>query len=306
MLAKSVTRGVDVYIVKAREGSEGAYSARSLAHGVLVPFAVKHGIDLGASGREPLNNQPYFRIERVTHDSPIHGSARAAFNALLDLLGDIAKIQTEEGARTVLRTYLHVRSIVKRSVSIARDAAIVSPGELAGLIRAFVEAASEGGKRAQSCVAGLLDVYAGHDAVDMDRVNAPDKHAPGDVSIRSRIVKDAWDKAFEVRDKPIAESDLMFFARKVAAAKCTEAVVVAVAPNQERFSISEAVKWAREHDVQLSVFWGWESLVAQVMLWSDNARNRALTAVPGAILTRLQGLEVSDAGIDKWKTYFEK
>ena len=59
-------------------------------------------------------------------------------------------------------------------------------------------------------------MYAGRDSVDMDRINAPDKHAPGDVSIRSQIVGIVWDKAFEVRDKPVAEADLMFFARKAA------------------------------------------------------------------------------------------
>src|ERR1700731_1250117 len=64
LLAKAVDLGVDAFAVKSvsldKSEQAGAYSARGLAHGVLVPFATEFGIDLGVSGREPLNNQPYF------------------------------------------------------------------------------------------------------------------------------------------------------------------------------------------------------------------------------------------------------
>src|SRR4051812_33864697 len=68
MLAKAVDLAADVFAIKSAAGTPGAYSARSLAHGVLVPNAASLGIDLGRSGREPLNNQPYFRHVRVTDD----------------------------------------------------------------------------------------------------------------------------------------------------------------------------------------------------------------------------------------------
>src|SRR5262249_29555100 len=79
-LAKAVDLTVDAFAVKntATDPTKqaGAYSARSLAHGVLVPFAAEFGIDLGVTGREPLNNQPYFRMNRADDNTPVLGSSK--------------------------------------------------------------------------------------------------------------------------------------------------------------------------------------------------------------------------------------
>jgi hypothetical protein len=99
LLAKSVDPSIDAFAVKARTSDPGAYSARGLAHGVLVPNAPQLGINLGVTGREPLNNQPYFRIMRVTPEIPVHGSARAALSALCDLLQLVAELTSPETAR---------------------------------------------------------------------------------------------------------------------------------------------------------------------------------------------------------------
>ena len=65
LLAKATNLQVDVFALKVKGGGEGAYSARSLAKEVLAADAPMLGLDLGVTGREPLNNQPYFRYDRI-------------------------------------------------------------------------------------------------------------------------------------------------------------------------------------------------------------------------------------------------
>ena len=75
LLAKATDDRVDPFALKTR-AFPTAYSARSLCKDVLVPCAVEAGIHLGTTGREPLNNQPFFRHERVGPDMAVRPSAR--------------------------------------------------------------------------------------------------------------------------------------------------------------------------------------------------------------------------------------
>jgi len=109
LLAKSVNIKCDALSVKAGDDSPGACSARGLAHGVLVPLAPKLDINLGVTGREPLNNQPYFRIMRVSRNIPVRGNAQIAIDALIDLLDIINGLKSSNEARTALRAFIHVR-----------------------------------------------------------------------------------------------------------------------------------------------------------------------------------------------------
>src|SRR5262245_27759407 len=59
LLAKATEPRVDPFALKVRD-LPTAYSARSLCKDVLVPCAVDAGIHIGTTGREPLNNQPFF------------------------------------------------------------------------------------------------------------------------------------------------------------------------------------------------------------------------------------------------------
>ena len=60
LLARAVDVRANPFALKADALVDNAYSARTLCHGVLVPFAWENGYDLGVTGREPLNNQPWF------------------------------------------------------------------------------------------------------------------------------------------------------------------------------------------------------------------------------------------------------
>ena len=218
ILARTVRDDVDVLAIKEDDGPQ-AYSARGLCHGALVPASVPLGISLGVSGREPLNNQPYFRESRVSERMPVRAGTRPVLEELMRLLDALSKVASTEEARAVLGAYIVVRRryVPKRLQPVAIEGD-VDPGWLAERIAGFVAERSEGGRRAQAVAAGLVDVFAGPGRVVAGRINDPDRHLPGDVGVRSVAEEDAWEKVIEVRDKRVAVSDLHAFA-----AKCLEA-----------------------------------------------------------------------------------
>ena len=82
ILARVVEPNADLFAIKPKHAPDNpyAYSARSLCHGVWVPLAAELGINLGVTGREPLNNQPYFRMTYLGDGTPVHSGAKAAFD----------------------------------------------------------------------------------------------------------------------------------------------------------------------------------------------------------------------------------
>ena len=107
LLAKATNPEIDALALKATSGPS-AYSARTVGHKVLVPGAVQFGYDLRATGREPLNNQPFFRYDRIDEIERIHQSARPY---LPDLIAACATINSLNGreARAALAAFLRVR-----------------------------------------------------------------------------------------------------------------------------------------------------------------------------------------------------
>jgi hypothetical protein len=186
MLAKSVNRKADLYAIKPTHapGNDNAFSARSLCHQAIVPIAAELGISLGVTGREPLNNQPYFRMTRLGDDTPVHGGGRVAFYYMLELVKELSAMEDEARARKALRAFIAVRRRYQPRYTVQEGKAAVTPERLASFIADFVREDSEGGRRAQAIVAGLLDVFAGTGRVESGRINDPSRKYPGDVCIR--------------------------------------------------------------------------------------------------------------------------
>jgi hypothetical protein len=78
ILAKTIDPKADLFAIKPENapGNANAFSARSLCHSVLVPLSAELGFSLGVSGREALNNQPYFRMTRLDDGTPVSGAGR--------------------------------------------------------------------------------------------------------------------------------------------------------------------------------------------------------------------------------------
>jgi hypothetical protein len=306
LLAKCVNIECDAFSVKAGDRSPGAYSARGLSHGVLVPLAPKLDINLGVTGREPLNNQPYFRIMRVTRDIPVLANAKIATDALVDLLEIINGLASSDEARDGLRAFIHVRrKYSPRYANFGEDTDAVSAHELCEVITRFVAENSEGGRRAQAVVAGLLDLFAGPDRVLSGRINDPDRHLPGDVGIKNRENPETWEKVFEVRDKVVSNEDVYLFIQKSIENDVKEAAIVCAHAAQADLDTKEISIWARERGVSITFFLGWDSFITQIAFWSEAPQAEGLKNAPNLIYNRLVEIEASEDAINTWVKIFQ-
>jgi hypothetical protein len=304
ILAKAMDRNVDLYAIKPKHAraNPNAYSARNLCHSVLVPLSAELGFSIGVTGREPLNNQPYFRMTRLGDETPVHAKGRAAFAFMQELVIELAKLTTSEAdARQALRAFIAVRRgyVPKHKAKEGKSA--LTPEQLIAAVKALIIDDSEGGKRAQAAVAGLLDVFAGPERVESGRINDPSRKYPGDVCIRSIADDDEWDKVFEVRDKAVAAADVQIFANKCITMDVCEAAVVMVAEKQPTLDAQALSAWAVERSFSLTLFHGWDSFIEQALFWSELPKLEAASQAAGFIHERLQSVEASPASLTLWE-----
>lgn len=305
LLAKATDLRADAFSVKEGAGTPGAYSARGLGHGVLVPNAPMLGIHLGVTGREPLNNQPYFRVKRATERELlplVRGYAQEPVKILVRLLTLLDKVTSAAEARAALRAFIHVRRRYRqRYPTSAQSPALVTPPQLIDLIERLVAADSEGGKRAQAVAAGIMDAVAGDPALIVAKhINDPDRHFAGDVGVLVAVGDADWARVFEVRDKPVAADDITLFAAKLAEGGFRRGSVLAVAKSQKKIETSAATQWAAEKGVHLVVYLGWRSFLEQALFWSHVPAQDACVSAYRHIRERLIVVEASRDAVQLW------
>ena len=308
ILAKAIDRNADLFAVKPKhaQGNDNSFSARVLAHRVLVPLSAELGISLGVSGREPLNNQPYFRMTRLDDGTPVHPGGKKAFDYMVGLVKELRDLPDEVSAHPALRAYIAVRSRYQTAYAERGESSKITPAQLTIAVNAFVRDNSEGGKRAQAVVAGLLDVFAGIERVASGRINDPSRRYPGDVCVRSASDPTVWDKAIEVRDKPVAASDVHIFGRKCVEMNVREAALVMAAERQPQLENDVLTEWASAFGIGLTLFYGWESFVEQVLFWAAIPKPDAAIQAVGFIHERLVGVEVKPESVELWVSLTEK
>ena len=234
MLAKALYHRVNLYWFKpthvdARE-KDRAYSARTLCHTVLVPLSAEYGFNLGVSGREPLNNQPFFRMERLDDGTPVNSAAQTAFDYMMELVAQVQALPDEDAARRALHAFIAVRRGYMTTYTAAREATIASPTDLLKAIEEFLLLGSAGGVHAQAVAAGVMDATFSPERVESGRINDPSRHYPGDVCIWDSPDRGRVAKAIEVRDKAVAASDVHIFARRCQTDAVKDCAVLMVSP----------------------------------------------------------------------------
>jgi hypothetical protein len=311
MLAKATNPKVDVFAIKARADSDGAYSARGIGNEVLAAHAPRLGIDLGVTGREPLNNQPYFHEDSVRELEPFfHAHARPAYHLLLEILTELDTTTPAE-TRHALRAFLHARAKKPRTRDLDESPVAVLERSFAASLAAFTDERSDGGKRAQAVAAGILDAMYSDDRVLVARVNDPDRHFPGDVAIAHPPSKQpeyvpSWehegkiDTVYEVRDKLVADSDLFHFVEKAARQRIRRAAVIGAHRDQRPLLLSEVEAHAQSQRVKLTMFVHWRDFVSDALFYSTNDPASVLDLACKRILTRLQELDAPDDTLDRW------
>lgn len=300
LLAKSVNDKVDAYCLLDRHGGDRAYSARSLADGVMARHRAELGIDLGVNGPNPFNNTPF--IGKASIREILTAKNRDGLNYFKDCIELVDHMSTRE-ARSALRGFIvaRTRELIPQ-VSLSHDAGNrLSPRSLLAAIADFVNADSEQGRRAQACAAGLLDALHSADEVAVGSIYDPDRRLPGDLSIRSK--EGYFIRTFQVRDKPVTHSDVVGTVEKVVSEfGLYDIAILALSHSQKETDFSKAEDWAKGKGVKLTVLTQWDSLF-------ETARLLALLTtdfegiVYRCIMRRCVQLGVSEKGIELWKSH---
>lgn len=301
MLAKSTDVRADLFAIKPEHasGNDNAFSARILSENVLVPGAAEFGISIGVTGRQPLNNQPYFRMTRLDDGTPVRRGAQAGFGYMVELVRELDGMSREEDAREALRAFITVRRKYITRYDEHTDG-VISPDRLLAAIKTFVQQDSEGGRRAQAMVAGLMDVFAGSDLVESGRINDPSRKYPGDVCIRSADDPEVWEKAIEVRDKPVSASDVQVFGKKCLDMSVRDACLVMVAEKQELLDTHNLTQWGNQFGIGITLFHGWSHFVDQALFWAASPKPIAASQALALIHDRLVGVEASTDAVRLW------
>lgn len=303
ILAKATTDQVDLMAIKPDHapGNPHSYSARILSETVLVPLAAEHSVHIGVTGRQPLNNQPYFRMTSLGDGTPVHTKSRPAFDYMLELVHELQNADVQI-ARAALRAFISVRQRYWPRYAIGTGSLTVTAETLATKIEALVREDSEGGARAQAVAAGLLDVFAGDGRVETGRINDPSRHYPGDVCVIGDTESGnvTWEKAIEVRDKPVASSDVHLFCAKCAQSGAREAAILMVAPGQDRLDDASLRAAAERSGIGLTLFYGWEQFVSQALFWASAPKVLAAVEAVERIERRLIGVEASPRSVEMW------
>lgn len=122
LLAKAVDPSIDILSLQAKDKSEGAYDARSLAKDVVFTFQkTMLGNTLDGANSDPLVNKPG-RFERLSKDNPAAGGDPKV--ALELLCEHLPRVKTEEQARRCV-DYIVTMLLEKKAARDAQKNAVV-------------------------------------------------------------------------------------------------------------------------------------------------------------------------------------
>lgn len=177
LLAKATDERVDTLSIKVTDDNR-SYSLRGLGHGVLVPASVTHGFFLRATGREPLNNQPWFRYNRIDEFERV--KIRKDYEYFLEVARRADALTSAE-ALAALAAFVNVAA---EEAARVRSVAVKVTGLTSEDIRIAAEDflradATDRPQRLQAFAAACLDL--GHTDVRSRRINDPSRDVPGDV-----------------------------------------------------------------------------------------------------------------------------
>lgn len=302
LVSKATTPAIDLYGIKPDHDPNNprTYPARTVGEDVLVPMAAELAFHLGVTARQPLNNMPYFRISRIGDDTAMSKRRRVAYEYLLEIIKELDATKDGVLARKALRAYIAVRRKYQPKYVVRTGTIHVLPEKLADVAERFVRENSEGGRRAQAVVAGMMDAVVGPDRVESGRINDPSRKYPGDVCIHVVSESDEWEKAFEVRDKPVSFSDVQVFGKKCADMGVREAAIVMAAEKQHQLDAAALSKWASDVGIGLTLFYGISSIVSQALFWAPSPKPDAAVAAASFVYQRLLAIEASPSSVDTW------
>jgi hypothetical protein len=295
LLARATDNRIDPLSIKEAYGPN-TYSIRTLGHEVLVPSARRLGFSIRNTGREPLNNQPWFRYDHMTEIDRVRDkSALAQFVTGVRKIGTLDRNQ----ALSALAAFLRVAIAEARRVEMfAVDEEDLTVQEVVAAVNIFLEERDDRPRRTQALVAAAFDVT--HDVVRSRRLNDPSRDYPGDVQAfqGARPIL-----AAEVRAKSVPPTEVEGFVSACRAADIDRAFMIVLWPGHRPLPRERLRQRALdEYGILLTIIEEAEDLLLDIFGWSDMALEKALESFAKAVLNRLREIEAKPETLSTWVT----
>ncbi|MFE3021409.1 restriction endonuclease, SacI family [Streptomyces sp. NPDC059256] len=301
LLARSCDESVDPQSIKMKHG-ERAFSLRGLCHGVVVPMSGKLGFDLGATGPEPINNQPFFRYQHFSEIDAVLGKARPYLDRLRAALTkvDEENYSTDEAFNALVAVMTVCIAVAEKRRRVAVGSAVVE-SSLISATQAFVVSGKDVPRKLQACVAAGLDMA--YDVVISRRINDPSRDFPGDVQV---ILDSGPLLTVEVRGKSVSAEALDQFVLKAAEAGFRRvALMVDTTSHVSLLSAQQLTsELERNYGCIVKINESMSSFLRDVFVWSPRDTQSILSAFPEAMYQRMIEIEVRDAEVERWAQLF--
>ncbi|YCH15153.1 restriction endonuclease, SacI family [Arthrobacter sp. D1-17] len=294
LLARSVDPRVDPLSIKA-EYSDYTYSLRTLGHAVLVPGAQKYGFSIRAKGREPLNNQPFFRYDHMSLIDRVRNPGQ--HQEFLMQLSQLSEVDTGE-ARNALASYVRVAFAYQDSLpSYSPPNDSMNMNQVFAITDEYLHSnVVDRPKRLQALVAAAMDVA--HNDVGTRKINDPSRDFPGDIQVYDN---DFPVLAIEVRGKRVPAGEVLAFAEACRHADIWAAAVVVDWRGHTPLNISALREQAfNETGVIVSVFESFKQLLHLIFGWPVSQRGANIEKFIAQSFRRLEEIEASPDSMREW------
>lgn len=292
LLARATDDRIDPLSIKASYGSN-TYSLRGLCHEVLVPAARQLGFSIRNTGREPINNQPFFRYDHMTEIDRVRD--RASFEQFMSGIKKVEELD-ESQALAAFAAYLRVAIATTRQLkNYSVDPSGLTLQRVIRIVEEFLGEGTDRPNRTQALVAAAFDVT--HADVRSRRLNDPSRDYPGDVQ-----AFDGEDPilAVEVRAKFVLGTEVEGFTSACRQANIERAFMVIIWPGHHPLSARGHREAALEFGVLLTIIERVDDLLTDVFGWADVPLPSALKTFTVAALQRLKEIEAQDQSLQRW------
>lgn len=292
LLAKSVEPSVDLLSIKEKY-SNSAYSLRSLAHSVVVPMSRSLGFSIGTTGREPINNQPFFRYDHMSEMGRVRDVE--ANEKFVDGLS-LGNALDSESALVALAAGLYVaRNHLPEPTILTIEATKYTLTSVLSAVRWFLrEGSVERPRRLQAFGAAVLDM--GHSDVRSRRLNDPSRDVPGDVQVYDQ--NEIPTLAMEVRGKKVSISDYEGFVAECRRRGIRRAIVFVDSVSHKPL-VGVTPGSLGEGEQLTGIFESAESLFYGALTWTDADLVVAMEHLVNRVLFRLAEIEAPGEVIEE-------
>jgi len=293
LLARATDARADPLSIKTEYGPT-TYSLRTLGHEVLVPAARRLGFSIRNTGREPLNNQPFFRYDHMSVIERVRSRPELdRFVAGLTQIGSADR----DGALAALAAFLRVAIRVAQQLdSYTVDASTLTVRRVVTAVEEFLGDDVDRPRRAQALVAAAFDVT--HHDVRSRKLNDPSRDYPGDVHA---FDGDQAILAVEIRAKRVRSTEVEGFASACRQAGIERAFMIVLWSSHQALPAKLLhQKSLDEQGVLLTIIEQAEDLLLDVFGWSDIELAVSLSTFATSVLRRLREIEATDQSLGRW------